>query len=262
MVILATKIAPQHPANIHLLTDIKATYDWLSNNIEEASPHLRNERHKPIWLNVGNPESADEPWTWRPAEQLVFDMSFDGEGGRYDVKDCLFKYKSLLLATGAKAFVHARISESSESVTKSSHIERLRDGWNKLRERGSFFDIQFNVAGESIPAHKGMLAAVVEHFMTALTGDYLETTMAPSSDGYPVYPLHADVSAFSVRSVVGASTQHATGFSRSRCSRLCLYRIFPCSCLQQCGRSVLLSCWILIANLPNHRGGPSTFRIA
>ena len=208
LVVLATEIAPVHPSDRHLLGYVKATYKWLSNDLEEVEPYLQSQSHLALWLNVQDPESTDEPWTWRAADQLVFDMSFDGEGGRYDVKSFLSGFQPLLSIAGAKAFVHAQIDEPPESDIQPLHIERLREGWTRLRENEHFFDIQFNVAGEVIKAHRGMLAAVVEHFMTALTGDFLEKSITTSSDGCPVYPLHADVSAFAVRSVIGMPVLH------------------------------------------------------
>ncbi|TDL27706.1 hypothetical protein BD410DRAFT_325666 [Rickenella mellea] len=214
LVALATVVASHHPSDRRLLPDIRATYSWLSNNIETAKPLLLNHKDSFLWLNVDDP--AHDPWVWRSAEQLVFAMSFDGEGGHYDVKESLSDFHTLLLAAGAKAFMHVDISEEPEDNSKPSHIEIIRRGFDSLREDGQLFDIQFKIGGEIIKAHKALLAAVIEHFRAALTGGYKESGNTGSADDtLPEYKLPDNTSAFAVRSVI--DFVYTGSFSAPKC---------------------------------------------
>ncbi|KIO16254.1 hypothetical protein M407DRAFT_191038 [Tulasnella calospora MUT 4182] len=80
----------------------------------------------------------------------------------------------------------------------------MRSGWNELRRTGQLLDICFQVQGQEIQAHRGMLAAMVPHFKTAFEGSFRESIVMTEDTELPVYPLPEDeaASAFAVQCVV------------------------------------------------------------
>ncbi|KAG8876541.1 autophagy protein atg9 [Tulasnella sp. 331] len=198
--ILVNRVAPAHPSNRNLLSDLTATYNWLNTNIEEAEDDLRRLSSIALWLNVE--DGVQDGWVWRKAGELVFDLRYDDEAGRhYDVNTFLLPFKHLLLASGAHEHRHLALPDAklSEDLT---HRERLHRGLDELRSADCLTDIEFNVNGETIKAHRAILAAVVPHFMTVFRGEFREAKVAASVTEPMIYELHATASAFAVRSVV------------------------------------------------------------
>ncbi|KIO23557.1 hypothetical protein M407DRAFT_214463 [Tulasnella calospora MUT 4182] len=66
------------------------------------------------------------------------------------------------------------------------------------------------VEGQEIQAHRGMLAAVVPHFMTAFAGDFQESTVKAADGEHPEYrlPRDAGTSAFAIKAVVAGTSPH------------------------------------------------------
>jgi hypothetical protein len=183
-----------------LLHDLIATYDWLSQRIGEATPHLRGQRTNLLWLNVDDPRSSPEEWTWRSASQLVFDLRYDSER-HYDVKAFLGPYKELLLAAGAHEQGRLMIP-GLEDAPEITHPQLLISGWESLRQNGLLLDIEFPVGDLTIKAHKGVLAATIDHFRDVLTNGFAEGSRAQSELSM-VFPVPVGESAFAVQSVVG-----------------------------------------------------------
>lgn len=195
-------VAPAHPSNRNLLSDLTATYNWLNTNIEEAEEDLRRLSGTALWLNVE--DAVKDRWIWRTSRELVFDLRYDDEAGRhYDVNTFLLPFKSLLLASGAHEHQHPALPNAELSDEALTYHEHLHVGLDELRSADCLTDIMFNVNGEIIKAHRAILAAVVPHFMTVFRGEFREARAAASDTEPMIYELHATASAFAVRSVVG-----------------------------------------------------------
>lgn len=206
MISLSTVIAIEHPENMLLLNDIRVTLQALSTRQEQTAPLLKAHARKKLWLNVENP--GTDIWMWKSAYELVFDLRHDSIDGRYcDVRDFLLKYKSLLLKSGAREYQYAD-TRSTMRVNGLNHSDKVLSGYQKLREEGHLFDIQFVVDGTTIKAHKAILAAVVPHFFTVLTTGFRESQAFSQihdspTDDIPTYDMTLKVCAFAVRSSIG-----------------------------------------------------------
>lgn len=176
-------------------------YKWLKNNKDEVKDELDLLSEEPLWLNT---DSVSDHWTWRTADQLVFDIAYDA-GGRFVVRNFLIPYRSLLLDAGAHEYKVASPPTHATPKKTTPHPEIVRSGWDELRQAGQLLDICFSVQGQEIPAHRGMLAAVVPHFKTAFGGSFRESVITAEDTKLPVYRLPEDeaASAFAVQSVVG-----------------------------------------------------------
>ncbi|KAG9022499.1 hypothetical protein FRB95_014681 [Tulasnella sp. JGI-2019a] len=202
LVVLATQVAPTHHSHRNLLSDLSATYNWLSTNVKEAGEELLRLSGAALWLNVDN--TVLDTWVWRAARELVFDLRWDDEVGRhYDANAFLLPFKPLLLASGAHEHRHPALPPAKSSDTQLTYHERVQAGFDELRETECLTDIHFNINGETIRAHRAILAAVVPHFMTVFRGEFKEGRVAASRAEPMVYDLsHATTSAFATRSVV------------------------------------------------------------
>ncbi|KAG8972482.1 hypothetical protein FRC05_009835 [Tulasnella sp. 425] len=201
LVELATEVGPALMQSPLLFSEVRGVYDWLQSNKDNVSELLRLLSGQPLWLNV---ESDQDTWTWRSADELVFDLQYDG-GQHFDVRNFLTRYRTLLVDVGAREYRYAELPSAPPSTENLPHPEKIRSGWNTLRQNGRLFDICFRVEGQRIPAHRGMLAAVVPHFMTAFAGEFQEADVSMIGGELPEYPLppQAGTSAFAINSVVG-----------------------------------------------------------
>ncbi|KAG8947704.1 hypothetical protein FRC04_010548 [Tulasnella sp. 424] len=214
LVDLATKVGPALTQSPFLFSEIQRVYDWLQSNKDDVSELLRLLSGQPLWLNV---ESDQDTWTWRSADELVFDLQYDG-GQHFDVRDFLTRYRTLLVGVGAREYRYAELPSAPPSTENLPHPEKVRSGWNTLRQKKWLFDICFRVEGQEIPAHRGMLASVVPHFMTAFAGEFQEATVTMTGGELPEYPLpkQARTSAFAINSVV--DYVYGGDFARPTCS--------------------------------------------
>ncbi|KAG8935855.1 hypothetical protein FRC00_010162, partial [Tulasnella sp. 408] len=168
---------------------------------------------KAIYPNIGEPAPVDvvqhlvslDNWTWRAADQVVFDLTYDVDG-RFVARKFLLPFRSLLVEAGAHEYRVASLP-STKSAAKTSHPEMIRAGWNDLRQTGQLLDICFQVDGQEVPAHRGMLAAAIPHFKTAFAGSFRESVTFAEGSELPVYPLPGEEaeSAFAVQAIVDAN---------------------------------------------------------
>ncbi|KAG8947694.1 hypothetical protein FRC04_010538 [Tulasnella sp. 424] len=202
LVSLVNNVAPKHHQSSTVLSNIRSVYGWLKNNKEEVKTRLGALSKQPLWLNIN---SILDEWTWRSADELVFDLSHDVEASRrFVVRKFLLSHRSLLVDVGAHEFRVASPSLPKTSETRMTHLEMVRSGWNDLREAGQLLDICFIVQKQQIQAHRGMLAAMIPHFKTAFAGSFRESLVFADDTDIPIYPLPEEeaASAFAVQSVV------------------------------------------------------------
>ncbi|KAG8895827.1 hypothetical protein FRC00_006852, partial [Tulasnella sp. 408] len=199
LICVVNNVAPNHREPSILLSNIRSVYSWLKSNQANVKGLLKPLAKKPLWLNIADLND----WTWRAADELVFDLTYD-VGGRFVVQKFLLPYRSLLVDAGAHEYRVANLSPPATSETQTPHSEVMRSGWNKLRKAGQLLDMCFKVEGQEIPAHRGMLAAMVPHFATAFSGPFRESIISADQSELPVYQIPQDetASAFAVRSLV------------------------------------------------------------
>lgn len=152
-----------------LLKYLRATYRWLNENNETAREALLLRATEALFLNVDDPDT--EPWEWRPAEQLFFNIDYDWES-TFRVRRFLLDYRPLLLAAGG---------DSEEPVdyrpqTNAQDGNTLRDAFNLMREAGKLMDLVLmprHMEGEDVDvtalgAHSAFLAAAIPHVQDGL----------------------------------------------------------------------------------------------
>ncbi|KAG8910440.1 hypothetical protein FRC00_008171, partial [Tulasnella sp. 408] len=111
LVVLATQIGPARAQSPLLFSEVRRVYDWLLSNKDDVSALLQPLSGQPLWLNVN---SDQDTWTWRSAEQLVFDLEYDS-GQHFDAKNFLTRYRPLLISVGAKEFHYAELRSTTPS---------------------------------------------------------------------------------------------------------------------------------------------------
>ncbi|KAG8868882.1 hypothetical protein FRB97_001820, partial [Tulasnella sp. 331] len=198
--VLTTEIAPMFPSHPSLLDDLTETYNWLLDHIEDAGMFLEQRETSLLWLNVNDPRDGVTTWTWRSGRQLIFNLGFDDpEGDHYGVNIFLLRYRDLLMAAGADEQTQLTIPALEHEMR---HDERLCREWESLRQNDLMTNIQFEVDGEIIKAHRGVLAAAIPHFRARLAGPSQGAEVAISVGSPMVFQTDGITSAFAVRSVI------------------------------------------------------------
>ncbi|KAJ7749524.1 hypothetical protein DFH07DRAFT_942043 [Mycena maculata] len=169
LAVLALKVAPSYPGDRTLLKHLRATYKWLNENNEEAREFLLLRASEALFLNVDDPVA--EPWEWRPAEQLFFNIDYDWET-TFRVRRFLLDYRPLLLAAGGDSEdpVDYRPIEA-----EAQDSDTIRDAFNIMRKQGQLTDVVLipttgQVDVETLRAHSTFLAAAIPHVREARVG--------------------------------------------------------------------------------------------
>ena len=134
-----------------MLSDLKATYKWLNENVDEISSDIKNANSKEIFLNVDNPNS--DQWVWHSASTLVKDLHDVGD--LHDVKGFLRKYDSLLEAAGVRT-IH---KTTAKPVAATDRTSLHRSRFCELRERGFEVNVTFKTVDEE---HQTLLNEQIE----------------------------------------------------------------------------------------------------
>ncbi|KAJ7749523.1 hypothetical protein DFH07DRAFT_1034864 [Mycena maculata] len=174
LAVLALRVAPEHPRNRTLLQQIRSTYRWLSENKEEAREHLLRTPGA-LFLNVDDPENTNEPWEWRPAGELMFNVEYDyHETNTFRVRQFLQDYRHLVLAAGA----NKEEDVDYRPQTKAQDDNTLREAFNVMRKQRQLTDVVLmpvRTDGEDIDvatlwAHSTFLSAAIRHVRDARVG--------------------------------------------------------------------------------------------
>ncbi|KAJ7161504.1 hypothetical protein C8R43DRAFT_1105134 [Mycena crocata] len=164
LAVLALRIAPEHPRDPLLLQHIQATYQWLNDHNEAARQHLLSTAGA-LFLNIDDPT---EPWEWRPASQLLFNVEYDyPEMESFRVRQFLQDYRPMLLAAGA-GIEHA-VDYKPQTTPRDGNA--LRESFNTLRKDNKLTDMVLmptETMGEgeedkTLRAHSAFVAAVIPH---------------------------------------------------------------------------------------------------
>jgi hypothetical protein len=164
--VLALKVAPEHPRNRALTQQLRATYQWLNDNKENALYASA----RALFLNVDDP--ATEPWEWRSAEQLLFNVEYDyEETNTFRVRQFLQDYRPLLLGAGARSEV--AVDYKPRATAQDGNA--LRDAFNGMRRAGQLTDMVLmpstcdeDIDVKSLQVHSTFLSAAIPHVRDAL----------------------------------------------------------------------------------------------
>ncbi|KAF8963743.1 hypothetical protein BDZ97DRAFT_1818947 [Flammula alnicola] len=173
--VLTTQIGHDHPGNLSLLSDIKATYKWLNEHSQEAQEALLLAHDLSIFLNVNDPMTDAWDGQWATAEQLVLDLRYDHKPYKC-VRLFLQEYDNLLRAAGSgtlKLFKR-EAEEGDTSDLGAIRYRESRKAFNEMRKAGKLTDVTFkpSYTGEDdltvgvadLRAHRIFLAAMIPHF--------------------------------------------------------------------------------------------------
>lgn len=143
--VLTTKIAPNHPGNSTLLTDIKATYKWLNENSEQAREYLIPLATEELFLNVDDP--YEERWgnQWVAAQNLVLDFDYDFQDIKR-VRQFLKEYSNLLRASGCSQLnltskLQTAAAGAVATVARRSRLSEMSRVFDEMRKRGELTDM-------------------------------------------------------------------------------------------------------------------------
>jgi hypothetical protein len=131
------RIGRRHGHRAALLSDLKATYKWLNENVDEILADIRNENEELLFLNVDNPDSDSWVGRWHSASSLV--KGLPDVGKFHDVKGFIYKYNDLLEAAGVRTIQKV----TTQPVAVMDRAPLLRGRFRNLRERGFDVDVTF-----------------------------------------------------------------------------------------------------------------------
>ncbi|KDQ57946.1 hypothetical protein JAAARDRAFT_206724 [Jaapia argillacea MUCL 33604] len=157
--VLATRVALEHRLE-GVLTDIRQTYEWLNEHLEEANA-LVNYHQECLFLNVDD-ASDYASWRWDRASDLY--LNSPDEGNRRTVRKFLLPFKELVLVAGGKEIrnpspPNAPNSDSGDVFT------RWRMKFSQMRERRVLTDVIYiSNGGTAHHAHRCILLASSDHF--------------------------------------------------------------------------------------------------
>jgi sacsin len=165
------------------------TLKWLNENVVDSENHFYELRYEDIFLNVDDPSA--EAWVWTNANELAFEAEDIDNRIRY-VRKFLLPYDKLLRAAGVVQVFHPQCPISNISESESATLQSIRDGFNGLRRRGLWTDVEFvtSTAGDdnddtgivpSLVAHRSFLTVFSDYFSDMFCGEFQEANDASSS---------------------------------------------------------------------------------
>jgi hypothetical protein len=176
--VLTLQIAPSHPSNKQLLSDIKKTYRWLEQHKEDITLGNQLIQHNTelLFLNVDDPERMD--WTWRSASQLYINISDSPDSGCWGVRQFLMPFRGLLRLAGVEEVKNPTVPDLPISSVEEqlNQLKLTRIAYNDMRYEGRLTDVVFITdSGEEFPAHRVVLAGAGEHFQDMFLGQFGES---------------------------------------------------------------------------------------
>ncbi|RXW22304.1 hypothetical protein EST38_g3552 [Candolleomyces aberdarensis] len=178
----------QLPRGTIVLHDLKATYQWLTENSPAIASFANQLKDEPIFLNVDNPDVHE--WRWASASQMAFETedltSIQG------VRQFLLPFRAFLKSVGVLEAYYPEIeaeSEHSGALYDQKQFQSLREKLNAQRLEGKFTDVLFVPQKEakgrtreglykldhpSLRGHRNYLASCVPWFEDLFLGGFRE----------------------------------------------------------------------------------------
>ncbi|KAI0313563.1 hypothetical protein OF83DRAFT_1175566 [Amylostereum chailletii] len=168
-----------------LVSDLKATYDFLQSHLDEVPLHAFDREPRDIFLNVDEPRTE---WQWVTPQMLIVNAEVDGPGYQ-KVRKLLEPYEELIVELGGDRVENVAVPVVPESEPEEI-LRVLRSGFDAKRREGADIDVVFvDGSGERYPAHRIYLAALVPHF----NGQFYASGMRESVTS-GLEPVQVDVS--------------------------------------------------------------------
>jgi sacsin len=180
--VLTLEIAPEYPSNSDLLSDIKKTYQWLTdhNNNSELRDLLVQTHTETLFLNVDDPEQTS--WIWRSADELYFNISDSPTSNCWGVRQFLMPFESLLRLAGVQE-VRAPTVPDLPVSSKEVQLTLFRARFDAMRHEGALTDVRFKAEdGVEFPAHRAFLATMSDHFWDLFCGPFAESGFANATN--------------------------------------------------------------------------------
>lgn len=178
--IALSHIGRRHGHRAALLSDLKATYKWLNENVDEIRADIRNENENLIFLNVDDPDADSWEGRWHSASSLVKDLPDVGKF--HDVKGFIRKYNDLLEAAGVRTIQKV----TAQPVALMDRAPLLRGRFRDLREREFDVDVTFTAKDDVYqiqPAHKMWLIVNSENLLDQfVTSGFQEAVFGKRTD--------------------------------------------------------------------------------
>ncbi|KAH7922300.1 hypothetical protein BV22DRAFT_1094901 [Leucogyrophana mollusca] len=187
-------VARDHPQDKHVLSDVRESYQWLSDHCEEAEELIQPYRAESLFLNVDDP---DDTWVWHHAGQLFFNAPDSESRAQYGVRSFLMPFRDLLLATGVRELKNPAYRPPVQLSPAEERLANLRSTWDSLRAKGTLTDTIFKaIDGQEFRAHRAYMATVSAYFVGIFCGGFKEAGPATVDD--PIY-VHVEYPAVCVK---------------------------------------------------------------
>ncbi|KAJ2913095.1 hypothetical protein MD484_g7328, partial [Candolleomyces efflorescens] len=196
-VIAHLKALCQLPRGTIVLHDLKATYQWLSEQPPAVTSSIAGLKEEPIFLNVDDPD-VDE-WRWSSASQLAFET--EDLTSVQGVRQFLLPFRPFLKSVGVLEAYYPEIeadSEHSGALYEQKQFQSFREKLDEQRLSGKFTDVLFvprrAVKGRTpdthheldhptLRGHRSYLAGCVPWFEDMFLGGFREGSGGGSADG-------------------------------------------------------------------------------
>ncbi|KAK0103147.1 hypothetical protein ONS95_014947 [Cadophora gregata] len=152
------------------LGDLKKTYQYLQDCLDQSTASF-NLADNAVWLNMNDWSQhsvliGDLRSSWQSIDQLVLSSSVDS-GPIKAVRPGLMVYEKLLRGLGCKSITYPTVTQPPPAEGYSIAVSA-----RQLRQAGKMFDISYQSQGQTIQAHKFVLAAVSDHCASQFGGSW------------------------------------------------------------------------------------------
>ncbi|KAF8330999.1 hypothetical protein F5887DRAFT_922915 [Amanita rubescens] len=174
-----TELGKKYGRRPALLLDLKATYKWLNENVDEIFVHIRNENRKSIFLNVDNPDS--DSWVWHSGSTLVKGLQDIG-----DLHWCQ-GFSPELQQSFDDAGVRTIQKVTTEAVAAMDKTPLFRSQFRDMREQGFEVCVTFKARDHELqlpPAHKAWLSVNSKHFWRTFVASKAEPCVEVDASDY------------------------------------------------------------------------------
>ncbi|KAI0070090.1 hypothetical protein K474DRAFT_1776994 [Panus rudis PR-1116 ss-1] len=166
-------IAADHSGDAILLSDLRKTYKWLSDNSSSCQTLLYERRHDRLFLNMDGSPEYNRQWNFAAASELWFNAP--DEGSRQRVRSFLKPYRKLLLKVGAKEIKNA-VAPPLDLSPDEETLSSMRSSFVSMREQEQLTDVILESSdGQKYPAHRLVLAVATRYFKDMFKRDWSES---------------------------------------------------------------------------------------
>ncbi|KAI0031007.1 hypothetical protein K488DRAFT_71730 [Vararia minispora EC-137] len=158
-------IAKDRPCDKVIVKDVKRTYKFLLDRLDELSPkHAKN--LPDVFLNVDNPS---QEWTWCRASELIFNAPSE-DGAYKEARAFLLPFSKLVVALGGSEVDRVAKPDIARSKPEET-LRAFRIAFDDMRKRSQAVDVRLiDKDGGLHSAHRVFLAACSPFFRDMFIG--------------------------------------------------------------------------------------------